>query len=50
MYSIFIEYYIGASSTVEEEKRKENTIGGDPKICAPKVGKSTEATEEDHEP
>ena len=39
MYSIFIEYYIGASSTVEEENRKENTIAGDQKICDPKVGK-----------
>jgi len=27
----------GASSTVEDEKEKKNTIGGDPKICAPKV-------------
>ena len=35
MYSIFIEYYIGASSTVEEEKRKEHVRG-----WAPKVGKN----------
>ena len=32
----------GASSTVEE-KEKKNTIVGDPKICAPKVEKSTKA-------
>ena len=36
----------GASSTVEE-KEKGNTIGGDPKICAPKVGKVNEGSLEE---
>ena len=36
----------GASSTVEE-KEKKNTIGGDPKICAPKVGKVNEGSLEE---
>ena len=35
----------GANSTVENEKEKKNTIGGDPKICAPKVGKVNELLE-----
>ena len=38
----------GASSTVEDEKEK-NTIGGDPQICAPIVGKSTKAARQKNE-
>ena len=34
----------GASSTVEDEKEKKNTIGGDPKIWAPIVGKVNEGS------
>ena len=34
------------SSTVEE-KEKKNTIGGDPKICAPKMGKINEGSLEE---
>ena len=36
----------GASSTIEDEK-ENNTIGGDPKIWAPTVGKVNEGISED---
>ena len=38
----------GASSAVEDEKEK-NTIGGDPQIWAPIVGRSTEAARQKNE-
>ena len=38
--------WVGASSTVEDEKEK-NTIGGDPKIWAPIVGKVDEGSLEE---
>ena len=40
--------HIGASSTVEDEKEK-NTIGGDPQIWAPIVGKSSKAARKKNE-
>ena len=42
-----VEALAGGSSTVEDGKEKKNTSGGDPKICAPKVGKVNEGSLEE---
>ena len=38
---------MGGQAQPSKKKEKKNTIGGDPKICAPKVGKVNEGSLEE---